>query len=137
MQEVTTLDVAIGEFALDPDRFSGVSISEIVRHWSETIPDRTAFITPTSRISWAQYDAAADAIASALELSSEGYGHVAVLLPDTMVFHAALCAAYRTGRVAVGIGSRSGLREISHLIERSDATVLVTARTLRGSTPRS
>jgi acyl-CoA synthetase (AMP-forming)/AMP-acid ligase II len=132
MQEVTTLDVAIGEFALDPDRFSGVSISEIVRHWSETIPDRTAFITPTSRISWAQYDAAADAIASALELSSEGYGHVAVLLPDTMVFHAALCAAYRTGRVAVGIGSRSGLREISHLIERSDATVLVTARTLRG-----
>ena len=132
MQEPTTLDVAIGEFALDPDRFSGVSISEIVRHWSETIPDRTAFITPTSRISWAQYDAAADAIASALELSSEGYGHVAVLLPDTMVFHAALCAAYRTGRVAVGIGSRSGLREISHLIERSDATVLVTTRSLRG-----
>lgn len=126
------LDVAIGEFAIDPNRFAGISISEIVRHWSQTIPDRTAFITPDSRISWAQYDAAADAIASALELSDEMYGHVAVLLPDTMVFHAALCAAFRTGRVAVGIGSRSGLREISHLIARSDASVLVTARMLRG-----
>nr|WP_308198267.1 class I adenylate-forming enzyme family protein [Rhodococcus sp. ARC_M6] len=132
MQELKMIDVAVGEFATDPARFAGISISEIVRHWSETIPDRTAFITPTSRISWAQYDAAADAIASALELSGEGYGHVAVLLPDTMVFHAALCAAYRTGRVAVGIGSRSGLREISHLISRSDAGVLVTARSLRG-----
>lgn len=55
-----------------------------------------------------------------------------MLLPDTAVFHAALCAAFRTGRVAVGIGSRSGIREISHLIARSEASVLVTTRTLRG-----
>lgn len=132
MLETKTLDFTVGEFATNPDRFAGVSISEMVRHWSETIPDETAFVTPESRVSWKQYDAAADAIASALDLAGEGYGHVAVLLPDTAVFHAALCAAFRTGRVAVGIGSRSGIREISHLIARSEASVLVTTRTLRG-----
>ncbi|MDV6273260.1 class I adenylate-forming enzyme family protein [Rhodococcus erythropolis] len=132
MLETKTLDFTVGEFATNPARFAGVSISEMVRHWSETIPDETAFVTPESRVSWKQYDAAADAIASALDLAGEGYGHVAVLLPDTAVFHAALCAAFRTGRVAVGIGSRSGIREISHLIARSEASVLVTARTLRG-----
>ena len=132
MLETKTLDFTVGEFATNPDRFAGVSISEMVRHWSETIPDETAFVTPESRVSWKQYDAAADAIASALDLAGEGYGHVAVLLPDTAVFHAALYAAFRTGRVAVGIGSRSGIREISHLIARSEASVLVTTRTLRG-----
>ncbi len=51
----------------------------------------------------ASYDATTDRIASALAAVGEDSA-VALYLPDTMVFHAALCAAYRTGRIAVGIG---------------------------------
>ena len=45
MLETKTLDFTVGEFATNPDRFAGVSISEMVRHWSETIPDETAIST--------------------------------------------------------------------------------------------
>ncbi|CAM2980824.1 class I adenylate-forming enzyme family protein [Prescottella defluvii] len=133
----TTLDIAVGDFASAPEKFADLSISELVRHWALTIPDHLAFITPDARISWASYDATADRIASALAALAERDGDiepgaVALYLPDTMVFHAALCAAYRTGRIAVGIGSRSGIKEVAHLTTRADCRVLVTARTMRG-----
>ncbi|TQF69505.1 acyl--CoA ligase [Rhodococcus spelaei] len=133
----TTLDIAVGDFATAPERFADLSISELVRHWALTIPDHLAFITPEVRISWAGYDATADRIASALSALAERDGDgepgaVALYLPDTMVFHAALIAAFRTGRIAVGIGSRSGIKEVAHLTTRADCRVLVTARTLRG-----
>ncbi|GAA4486990.1 cyclohexanecarboxylate-CoA ligase [Rhodococcus olei] len=133
----TTLDVAVGDFATAPRTLDGLGVSELVRHWALTIGDRTAFITPDARISWADYDVAADRIASALAAVGDcGRGSepdaVALYLPDTMVFHAALCAAWRTGRIAVGIGSRSGAREVAHLSSRAGCRILITARTLRG-----
>lgn len=127
----TTLDVAVGDFADDPRRLDGLSVSELVRHWALTIGDRPAFITPEAHISWASYDATADRIASALAEVGDGSA-VALYLPDTMVFHAALCAAYRTGRIAVGIGSRSGVKEVAHLSTRAGCRTLVTTRALRG-----
>ncbi|WP_372489941.1 class I adenylate-forming enzyme family protein [Prescottella equi] len=127
----TTLDVAVGDFATDPRRLDGLSVSELVRHWALTIGDRPAFITPEAHISWASYDATADRIASALATVGEESA-VALYLPDTMVFHAALCAAYRVGRIAVGIGSRSGVKEVAHLSTRAGCRTLVTTRLLRG-----
>ncbi|MCA1005943.1 acyl--CoA ligase [Rhodococcus hoagii] len=127
----TTLDVAVGDFATDPRRLDGLSVSELVRHWALTIGDRPAFITPEAHISWASYDATADRIASALAAVGEDSA-VALYLPDTMVFHAALCAAYRVGRIAVGIGSRSGVKEVAHLSTRAGCRTLVTTRSLRG-----
>ena len=129
----TTLDVAAGDYATNPRKLDGLSVSELVRHWALTIGDRIAFITPDARISWASYDATADRIASALATVGGGEPDaVAVYLPDTMVFHAALCAAYRTGRIAVGIGSRSGVKEVAHLSTRAGCRTLITARSLRG-----
>lgn len=127
----TTLDVAVGDFATDPRRLDGLSVSELVRHWALTIGDRPAFITAEAHISWASYDATADRIASALATVGEDSA-VALYLPDTMVFHAALCAAYRVGRIAVGIGSRSGVKEVAHLSARAGCRTLVTTRSLRG-----
>ncbi|GAB2638144.1 class I adenylate-forming enzyme family protein [Prescottella soli] len=127
------LDIAVGDFSTAPEKFTDLSVSEMVRHWALTTPDRIAFITPDARISWASYDAAADRIASALAtLGGAEPDPVAVYLPDTMIFHAALCAAYRTGRIAVGIGSRSGVKEVAHLSTRAGCRTLITARTLRG-----
>ncbi len=127
------LDIAVGDFATAPEKFTDLSVSEMVRHWALTAPDRTAFVTPDARVSWAEYDAAADRIASALDALGESEpGAVALYLPDTMIFHAALCGAYRTGRIAVGIGSRSGVREVAHLMNRAGARTLITTRNLRG-----
>ncbi|WP_305092568.1 class I adenylate-forming enzyme family protein [Prescottella sp. R16] len=107
------------------------SVSELVRHHATVTPDAPAFVTRDTRVSWAEYDATADRIASALAGAADGA--VAVYLPDTMVFHAALVAAWRTGRIAVGIGSRSGAQEVAHLIGRSGARVLITSRSLHGT----
>jgi len=127
------LDIATGDFATAPEKFTDLSVSEMVRHWALTVPGRTAFVTPDARVSWAEYDAAADRIASALAALGESEPDaVALYLPDTMIFHAALCAAYRTGRIAVGIGSRSGVREVAHLMSRAGARTLITTRSLRG-----
>ncbi|WFR73704.1 class I adenylate-forming enzyme family protein [Prescottella defluvii] len=123
----------MGDFTTAPEKFTDLSVSEMVRHWALTTPDRTAFVTPDARVSWAEYDAAADRIASALNALGESEpGAAALYLPDTTIFHAALCGAYRTGRIAVGIGSRSGVREVAHLMSRAGARTLITARNLRG-----
>ncbi|QCQ92394.1 class I adenylate-forming enzyme family protein [Rhodococcus sp. SGAir0479] len=129
------LGITVGDFATSRAAFDGLSVSEMVRHWALTTPDRTAFVTVDARVSWREYDAATDRIASALAATGPDAADaaVAIHLPDTMVFHAALCAAFRVGRLAVGIGSRSGTAEVAHLAARSGARTLVTTRTLRGA----
>lgn len=128
-----TLDIAVGDFGVAPEAFDGVSVSEMVRHWARTIPDGRAFVTAEAHVTWCEYDATADRIASALAAVGQGDDPVALYLPDTMVFHAALCAAFRIGRIAVGIGSRSGVEEVAHLMARSGARTLIVSRNLRGA----
>ena len=136
MDQQTTTGIEVGEFASAPEKFLGVSISEMVRHWALTTPDSVAFVSPDARVTWAEYDAAADRIASALAALPDEHAPVALYLPDTMVFHAALCGAYRAGRIAVGIGSRSGIKELAHLMGRAGCRTLITARHPAGSGQR-
>ncbi|MFD4181132.1 class I adenylate-forming enzyme family protein [Rhodococcus sp. NPDC058514] len=131
-QQTTTAGIEVGEFTTAPEKFLGVSISEMVRHWALTTPDAVAFVSPGARVTWAEYDAAADRVAAALAALPDEHAPVALYLPDTMVFHAALCGAYRAGRIAVGIGSRSGIKELAHLMGRAGCRTLITAVTLRG-----
>lgn len=131
-QQTTTTGIEVGEFTSAPEKFLGVSISEMVRHWALTTPDAVAFVSPGTRVTWAEYDAAADRVASALAVLPDEHAPVALYLPDTMVFHAALCGAYRAGRIAVGIGSRSGIKELAHLMGRAGCRTLITTGTLRG-----
>ncbi|OYD70782.1 class I adenylate-forming enzyme family protein [Rhodococcus sp. OK302] len=120
-------------FADNPEAFSDVSISEVVRHRAANTPDSVAFVTGDRRYTWRDYDLTADRIAAALAVAeSVGGSGVAIYLPDTMAVHAALCGAYRAGRVAAGIGFRSGTREIAHLMAKADCRVLITTATVRG-----
>lgn len=50
---------------------------------------------------------------------------MAVLLPDGPGVHVAFTASEWAGLVAVGIGARSGWREVEHLLRRSGATALL------------
>src|SRR6202035_3436839 len=47
-------------------------------------------------------------------------------MPDGAAVHVALSACLRAGVVFTGIGSRSGERELRHLLAKSGATTLLT-----------
>ncbi|PTR25621.1 acyl-CoA synthetase (AMP-forming)/AMP-acid ligase II [Rhodococcus sp. OK519] len=122
-----------GGFAAGPERYRDISISEALRGWAEQIPEGPAFITATRALTWRDYDRTADTISGALAAGPGGSrSRVAVVLPDTGTFHAALVGCYRAGRIAAAIGPRSGVREIAHVMRRSGCAVLVTASTMRG-----
>jgi acyl-CoA synthetase len=103
------------------------TLSELVRARAASTPETTAYVTPTTRTSWAAYDAAADRVASALVAAGTSEGdRVAVWLPDSEVVHAALLGTERAGVVAVGLGWRAGEAEVAHLVRRTGARLLLT-----------
>jgi acyl-CoA synthetase len=57
---------------------------------------------------------------------------VAVWLPDTPGVHVVWLACERAGVVVVGIGSRSGVAEVRHLLEKTGATALIAPARFRG-----
>lgn len=125
------LDVDIGDFAAHPEQFPDLPVGQLVRHWARTRTEAPAFITPGKRVTWHEYDATADRIATALAEMDDARGPVALYLPDTMVFHAALVGTNRAGRLAVGIGARSGVRELAQLMRRAQCRTLVTTPAIR------
>lgn len=90
-------------------------------------PDAAAYVTPHGRVTWAEYDAAADRIAGALVAHGlEPGARVAVWLPDGATVHAALLANEKAGFTTVGIGARAGDEEVRHVLHKTGATALVT-----------
>jgi acyl-CoA synthetase len=113
--------------------WSARTLSDLVREHAASRPDAPAYIEPERTTTWAGYDAWGDAVAAALVRSGVAPGdRVALLLPDSADFHAALLGTERAAAVAVGIGSRAGDAEIAHLIRRTGARTLVTLAEHRG-----
>ena len=103
------------------------TVGTVVARWADERPDGTAFVSGTTRFTWADYDDTADRIARVLLAGDhEPGGRVAVLLPDGAGVHAAFVGVERAGLVTVGIGHRAGDREIAHLLGLTGARVLVT-----------
>lgn len=101
------------------------TVADYVAENARGIPDRVAYVADGNRLTWKEYDEQIDLLATALvELLPRG-ARFGMLLPDSAEFHVALCAAERSGTVAVGMGARSGRDEVRHLMSRSEASVLV------------
>ena len=66
-----------------------VSVSDLVRRWAQYRGDGIAYRSTDHNATWAQYDAYANWIASQLSSDDSG-GPVAVFVPDSPDFHAAL-----------------------------------------------
>ncbi len=108
-----------------------------VLHHRRTRGAHPAFLTEAETTTWAAYDGAADRVAAHLADAGLGRGdRVAVLMPDGPQVHATFVGVERIGAVVVGIGFRAGLREIDHLLTRTDAAVLVTQEGSREDVPR-
>ena len=104
------------------------SLSEHVASLAATRGDDAAYIWDAATLTWQAYSDLADAIAA--RLVGEGIDRgdrVLVWLPDGGAVHAAFLGCERAGAVAVGIGWRSGMRELTHLLQRTGARHAVLA----------
>lgn len=101
------------------------TIADYVADNARSMPDKIAYVSDGVRMSWREYDAQTDKLAMALVALMPRGARFGVLLPDGGEFHVALCAAERSGTVALGMSARSGREEIRHLMSQSEAGVLV------------
>jgi acyl-CoA synthetase len=102
------------------------SFSTILRRHARERGERAAFLTCDRRVTWAQYDQLADRAAMRLQALGIAPGDVvAVWLPDGPEVHAVMLGVERAGAVVLGLGLRSGARELAHLAALAQAKLLV------------
>ena len=124
-------DPALAESYRAAGWWQSATIAELVTALAAMRPNDAAYVTNSSRFTWADYARASDQIAAVLLESGFSAGdRVAVVLPDGAAVHAAFVGIEKAGLVAVGIGAKAGDRELSHLLERTGARGLITHGTL-------
>ncbi|GAA3007740.1 class I adenylate-forming enzyme family protein [Microbacterium aurantiacum] len=88
--------------------------------------DRDAYVDPSVRLTFAQWDAAADAFAGALVARGIAMGDViAIGLPSSAGFAVAYAGGLRCGAVVTGVNTRLGPSEIAGILRASGAAVLI------------
>jgi acyl-CoA synthetase len=113
------------------------TLDDAIRHWAAVKPDAAAFIEPAGRLTWAAYDGYATLLAAAIAGQGLGPGEkIGIWIPDGCAVHVAMTACIRAGVVFVGIGARSGDRELRHLLGKSGATTLLTVPDMAGRDTR-
>lgn len=110
------------------------TVADLVHDQAQRVGDKVAYVVGDTRLTWSAYDAQIDDLAQVLTPLLAAGERFGMLLPDCVEFHVALCAAERSGTVALGMGARSGRTEIHHLMSNSQARVLVMRDTHRGRT---
>ncbi|MGB8404824.1 MAG: class I adenylate-forming enzyme family protein [Mycobacterium sp.] len=108
--------------------WSDTTLSDAVRANATDVPDRIAYLNhPDFRLTWRQFDAAADALAR--ELAGAGVRHgdrVAVWHGDTVAIHVLFVAIERCGAVVVGVGARAGTSEVTAILRGAGPPLLIT-----------
>lgn len=133
-------DAVVPEVALlyrERGWWGDVSLADHVDRHSAERPEKVAYWSDEGSLTWSQLDQLSNRIASVLiESHIEEGARVAVFYPDSATIHAIFLGLEKAGLVAVGIGSRAGLREIAHILKVTEADTLVTtASEFRGRTP--
>ncbi len=102
------------------------TVAAVVARNAHTNPHGIAFVEAASgeAMTWAEYDERSSRMAAALRGYERG-DRIALQLRDGPDVHAAMLACEKLGLVGVGIGARAGEREVTHLVERSGARVLL------------
>ncbi len=103
------------------------TLAELVTEHAAAQPDDVAYAAADGDLSWRALDECSDRLAGTLVATGAAPGaRVGVLLPDGASVHAVYLACEKAGGTIVGIGSRAGVREIRHLLDRTGAAALVT-----------
>jgi fatty-acyl-CoA synthase len=93
-----------------------------------------ALVMPGVRLTYPQLSELTDRFAACLLGLGVGRGDkVAILMPNTIDYVAALIASAKLGAIAVPINGRFKLHECSHVVGHSDAKILLTAADPNGT----
>lgn len=103
------------------------TLSDLVAANAAERGDAPALIGDRGALTWAQYDALGTELARLIAGAGFGAGApLAVLLPDGPSVHVAYLACERAGHPIVAIAARSGIREIAHVLQRTEAAAVIT-----------
>src|SRR4051812_48557537 len=98
----------------------------LLRETAARHPDALAFVEMYERMTFADWDRAADGVASLFARDGVGPGTVVVLvLPSSIDYAVCYQAAMRLGAITSGINPRLGAREVESIMERAQPALVV------------
>ncbi|MBG00830.1 MAG: hypothetical protein CL470_01015 [Acidimicrobiaceae bacterium] len=101
------------------------TVSSFVRENALRDPDGIAYQSDGNVLTWSDYDNFADQICSSLIQYIHPGDRVLVWMPDGGMVHASYLGCERAGAIAVGVGWRSGYKELEHLTHRTGSIFLI------------
>lgn len=103
------------------------TFADVVADHARSRPESVAYWSSDGVVAtWADLERSSARLAAQLVLNGLPIGgRVAVWLEDTPVLHAMFLAVERSAGAIVGVGSRSGHREVVHLLAETGADILV------------
>ena len=115
------------------DRFRGLTLADSLRLRVDEDPQRPFVAFEDRRLTYAQVDAQADALAAALhELGIEAGDRIALTLPNWPEFVVATFAAAKLGAVIVPLNPRFTSPELQYMLRHSESVAVVTAENWDG-----
>jgi fatty-acyl-CoA synthase len=115
------------------DRFRGLTLADSLELRVRENPRRPFVAFGDRRLSYAQVDAQAAALAAALhELGIEAGDRIALTLPNWPEFVVATFAAAKLGAVVVPLNPRFTNPELQYMLRHSESVVVVTAENWEG-----
>jgi fatty-acyl-CoA synthase len=116
------------------ERFAGLSVAQVLETQARERPDSVFLIYGDKRLTYAQVDGRATALAAALaELGVEPGDRMAVDMPNWPEFVIAMFAAAKLGAIIVPLNPRYTIPELQYMLRHSEATVVVTAENFNGT----
>jgi len=112
--------------------WTDTTLSECVTRNAASTPDKPAYVdfslaSPDRLFTWSEFDHAAANLAHQLLILGVAPGDgVALWHKDTSAIHVLLVAIERCGAVAVGLGARAGVREVTAILRTARPTLVVT-----------
>jgi fatty-acyl-CoA synthase len=115
------------------ERFVGRSVAEVIEIQAAENPDGIFLIYNDRRLTFAQVDARATALAAALAERGVGKGdRIAIDLPNWPEFVLSMFAAAKLGAVIVPLNPRYTVPELQYMLRHSESTVVVSAENYNG-----
>jgi fatty-acyl-CoA synthase len=116
------------------DRFRGLTLADSLALRVNEDPQRPFVAFEDRRLTYAQLDAQADALAAALhELGIEAGDRIALTLPNWPEFVVSAFAAAKLGAVIVPLNPRFTSPELQYMLRHSESVAVVTAENWEGT----
>jgi len=108
-----------------------MNLAGAIRYWAARDPDRMAFAMGDRELTWRQLDQRTSRLARGLQAAGVGTGdRVAALTPNCIEFCETVIACLKLGAIFVPLNYRLAPPELTDILRRSGASLLVAEREL-------